>query len=341
VIFELGRCDMLEVFQNKNLKKSALVTWSLVLALFLTVLFIWLYWQGRFLLGEQAMKMLKGNKTPVFLFNIGLKDDQGALVQPMDVAVDGRGRIYVADTGHKKVKVFDPNGNFLFSFGKEGMGDGSFVAPVGLAVRGDKLYVADSVNMKLQEFSLEGKYLRTLSSVEVARQIGAFRPCGLDVDDEGNLYVTDIYYQRVVVLNKEGRVIRHFGQPGRGPGQFQYPNDVAVDSKGNIYVSDSNNNRVQAFDKEGRLIQRFPYGRGFGLNRGIAVDEKDRVYVVDTFGNLVKVLKPASAGGELLMTFGRQGNKNGEFSFPNGITIDKGRIYIADRENNRVVVFRR
>nr|WP_269438171.1 6-bladed beta-propeller [Phosphitispora fastidiosa] len=67
------------------------------------------------------------------------------------VAVDGNGRLYVVDTISGRVRVFDKNGGYLFSFGQPGSGDGEFVYPVGIHVDDSgKIYIADWGNNRIQ-----------------------------------------------------------------------------------------------------------------------------------------------------------------------------------------------
>jgi DNA-binding beta-propeller fold protein YncE len=70
------------------------------------------------------------------------------------VAVDRLGRVYGADFGHGKVRVFDENGTPLGSFGNEGHGPGQFDRPESIGFRGDRIYVTDFGNDRLQEWKL-------------------------------------------------------------------------------------------------------------------------------------------------------------------------------------------
>jgi sugar lactone lactonase YvrE len=87
-------------------------------------------------------------------------------------------------------------------------------------------------------------------------------PMALAFDRAGNLYVTDTTpgQHRVLVMDRQGILVRQFGKEGQDRGDFSFPNGIAVDSKGNIFVADSGNGRVQAFDKTGALL--FAIGRG-------------------------------------------------------------------------------
>src|SRR5260370_3866258 len=71
------------------------------------------------------------------------------------VGIDSLGRVYGADFGHGKVRVFDPGGKPLETFGREGTGPGEFDRPEDVAVHGTGIYVTDFGNHRLQEWRME------------------------------------------------------------------------------------------------------------------------------------------------------------------------------------------
>lgn len=68
--------------------------------------------------------------------------------------VDKTGKVYVTDTGNKRVAVFNSDGTPVASFGSLGMENGQFDEPVGLALDADNnVYVADTWNQRVQVFT--------------------------------------------------------------------------------------------------------------------------------------------------------------------------------------------
>jgi len=129
-------------------------------------------------------------------------------------------------------------------------------------------------------------------------------------------------------------------------GQFSFPNAVAVDGTGTMYVSDSNNGRLVVLDPSGvqiATLRRGPYEGDLGMPRGLAIDDEARLYVVDTTDQSVKVYRqPAQAIGQpaYLGRFGAYGRADGAFSFPNAVATDaRGRVYVADWDNDRVQIW--
>lgn len=83
-------------------------------------------------------------------------DGSGDFSQPKGVGADRDGHVYVADAMFDAVQIFDAAGNFLLAFGKTGTGAGDFWLPGGLFVAGDRIYVADTYNRRVQVFRFLG-----------------------------------------------------------------------------------------------------------------------------------------------------------------------------------------
>ena len=74
-----------------------------------------------------------------------------------------------------------------------------------------------------------------------------FRPKGIGLDSERNVYVVDGLWSMVQVFNREGDLLYYFGQGGDAPGDFTLPSGLFIDQKNAIYVVDSFNRRVEVF----------------------------------------------------------------------------------------------
>ncbi len=73
---------------------------------------------------------------------------------PQGVALDKDGNVYVTDTLNDRVEIFDADGNFISTFGKNGDGPGYFARPKGIAIDGDgHIWVADEMQDRLQVFN--------------------------------------------------------------------------------------------------------------------------------------------------------------------------------------------
>lgn len=86
--------------------------------------------------------------------------EPGTFSLPTNAAVDKEGNLYVTDTLNNRVEAFDPDGNFIRAFGKNGDGPGQFSRPKGIAVDSDDhIWVTDAVEQRVQVFNEEGRLL--------------------------------------------------------------------------------------------------------------------------------------------------------------------------------------
>jgi hypothetical protein len=96
------------------------------------------------------------------------------------IAVDEEERIYVLDWKEAHVKVFDSNGKYLKTIGKKGQGPGEFQSPFFLMITRQNELVVEDIARGLSFFSLEGKFVRNLSTAKI-------RALSFDIDSEGNM----------------------------------------------------------------------------------------------------------------------------------------------------------
>jgi DNA-binding beta-propeller fold protein YncE len=270
---------------------------------------------------------LPGTSAPTFQYNIyGPINDP--MNKPMGVVVVNK-QIYVTDTNHQKVRIFDYDGNPLSNFGTSGTKEGQFRFPYGIASDAQgQLYIADLYNANISIFSSDGKFIKYFGKK------GDFvKPAGLAID--GNkIYISDVDQNKILVYDLDGNKLLTFGTKGVADGQLNSPNAVIhVGSK--IYVSDTGNDRLQVFDDQGKFLLKAT--SELANPRGICVDPQGNFYTVSNLTNKVVAFNPK---GERLFTFGGVGSDDGLFTFPNGLFRDsQGRFYITDVGNARVSIF--
>lgn len=172
---------------------------------------------------------------------------QGLLKRPTGLARDPvRGRIYVSDTHAHDIKVFDDAGVLLEVMGHRGEAEGESNFPTHLAFAGDKLYMTDSMNARVQVFDADGKGVGTLG--QRGLYVGNLtRPKGVAVDGSGNIYVVESFYDHLLVFNSKGDFLLPIGGTGKEIGQFYLPAGVWSDAQGRIYVADMFNGRIVIF----------------------------------------------------------------------------------------------
>ena len=164
-----------------------------------------------------------------------------------------------------------------------------------------------------------------------------------DIDAAGILYMTDEHANVVAKFDTvTGAATGHWGTSGEGPGQLNAPSGIALDTDESVWVVSSLNHRVERFTKDGEHISGFgEFGSEPGqLSHpwGIAVDPVNGTLLVADWRN--DRIQRFSTDGELLQVIGSSGNGPGEMNRPSGVAVDKhGDIYVADRSNNRVLMF--
>src|SRR6185503_8287403 len=133
-------------------------------------------------------------------------------------------------------------------WGSLGSGSGQFDDPRGIAVSGGFVYVVETINRRVQRFSLTG----TGAAILIGSGCNAGQldyPYDITTDVGGNLYVTNTPTicsggnDSFRKYSSSGSLLLTVGTFGSGNGQFKFPTGIAVDANGNIFVCDRDNNR--------------------------------------------------------------------------------------------------
>lgn len=329
-------------YQERKLRRRVLALILLLLSLALLSWLIYNYYVNRTVPIPNVEAAKPGEKIlpPEYLFSIdGIP--RSPLKKPQDALVHRNGRIYVTDTGNGRVAVFDRNGRFLFSF-KDLINGRTLKRPIYLASdRSGSIWVSDRELANVFIFDENGKFIRPF--LPDNRMDIEWKPLEMAFDKRGNLFVTEILkVHHLISFAADGKKRYEVGKTGQVvkatdyPEVFSFPNGVVIDrSNGDVYVADSDNGRIQVFDNKGKYKKIIPTT---GLPRGIVFDHKGRLLIVDTLGHTVMVYDKK---GNMLTAFGVNGNGPGAFQYPNGLDFSPKdrRIYVTDRENNRVQVW--
>ncbi|RRJ85507.1 6-bladed beta-propeller [Aestuariirhabdus litorea] len=172
---------------------------------------------------------------------------KGALERPTGIAQDpATGFIYVADTQADNIKVFNAGGELIDTIGASGDAPGLFNAPTHLSIRGQQLYVADTLNARIQIVGLDGTPQMTVGQRGI--NVGQFsRPKGVATDSEGNIYAMESYFDHLLVFSPKGEFLLPIGGTGVEAGHFFLPAGIWVDSTDKIYIADMMNGRIAIF----------------------------------------------------------------------------------------------
>lgn len=202
----------------------------------------------------------------------GCPATSASLSQPIGVAVDGSGNLYIADENDCVIRKVNAAGVISTVAGNETCGysgDGGLATsaelnlPSGVAVDSSgNLYIADLYNSVIRKVSPSG----VISTVAgngtngysgdggAATSAELYSPNAVAVDNGGNLYITDAAINVIRKVTTAGVISTvagnlSFGYSGDGGpatlAELYNPAGVAVDSSGNLYIADEENNVVR------------------------------------------------------------------------------------------------
>ncbi len=266
--------------------------------------------------------------------NSGFVDGIGtnaAFYQPLSVAVDASGNIYVADTKNNSIRMITPAGivKTLAGGGPSAPGyidstglNARFNGPGGIAVdAAGNIYVADTSNNVVRKITPAG-LVSTIAGggpsapgfVDGVAGTARFEfPTGVTVDSAGNVFVADNFNCAIRKITPAGAVTTLAGNGAGSQGfadgtgsaaKFNKPFSLAVDASGNVYVADSGNSAIRKVTSAGVVTTLaggippgFSDGTGsaarFDFMFGIAIGGSGNLYVGDTQNDAIRMVTPA------------------------------------------------
>jgi NHL repeat len=189
----------------------------------------------------------------------------------------------------------------------------------------------------------EGRTWGSTSAIDVAPDghIWVAERCGANTCAGSNL-------PSILEFDPSGKLLRSFGA-----GMFIFPHGFLVDKEGNVWVTDAQGkdgkgHQVFKFSPDGKLLLTLGKagvaGSGndeFNQPSDVAVAQNGDIFVADGHdtGSNMRIVK-LTKEGKFIKTWGKPGSAPGEFNVPHGLTFDsKGRLFVADRANNRLQIF--
>lgn len=165
---------------------------------------------------------------------------------------------------------------------------------------------------------------------------------GVSVDRNDHVWVYNRSNRPVIEFDKNGNVLQSWGED-----IMTSAHGIKVDSGGNVWTVDVKGHVVFKLTPAGRVLMtigrsRYPAGNdnrdGFNEPTAIAFAPNGDMYISDGYVNS-RVIK-FSRHGDYLLHWGKKGTGDGEFNLVHDVAVDsKGRVYVADRSNQRVQIF--
>jgi DNA-binding beta-propeller fold protein YncE len=253
--------------------------------------------------------------------------------QPEGVACDDKSVLIVADTGNGRLLRFQyAEGNLS---PKEVIAVPQLPYPIKVQVtsRGEILAL-DGKLRRIARLSPTGEFQGYVEPAG-ATSPGAIVPRSFKVDSNGDIYILDVFSERILVTDPAGKVQREIPLSKKA-GFFS---DLAIGPSGNILLLDSVGKKVFTVAKGSQDVTLFAeiLKENANFPTGIAVDPKGFVYVVDENGSGIVIL---GRDGSFLGRRLSMGWKEGLLRYPSDICLNSsGAAFIADRGNNRVQIY--
>ncbi len=131
----------------------------------------------------------KADRTLLFTIPRDKADPKAKLYQPTNLALDGKGQLWISDTGGFSVQVYDLEGNHLRSVGRQGVAPGFFARPKGIAAnREGEVFVVDAATQVVQVFDPEGRLLMYFGQPGASDAGQLCLPASVKVDYENVKY---------------------------------------------------------------------------------------------------------------------------------------------------------
>jgi RHS repeat-associated protein len=246
-----------------------------------------------------------------------------AILSPSGIAVDGKGNFFISNTGNNTIRKVTPDGLIYRIAGNGNPGYGGDGGP--------------------------------------ALSATLYRPNGIAVDSEGNLFIADTFNHRIRKVSPDGIITTVAGNGIMGYGgdgglainaKLSEPNGVAIDGQGNLFIADFSNHRIRKVSPDGIITTVAGNGvMGSSGNGGpatdamlyyphdVAVDSQGNLFITD-YNHRVRKITPDG----IITAFAGTGSPgysgdggpaiNARLYYPQGLAVDnEGNLYIAGGNN--------
>ena len=171
--------------------------------------------------------------------------------------------------------------------------------------------------------------------------LGACSDAAVNSNDEVHVFARGD--RPLTIWNTDGTFISSWGEGSFSP----QPHGIFIAPDDNVWLVDRDFHIATEHAPGGTLLRTLGeklapspsfVGRPFNMPSGLAIAPNGDMFVSDGYGG--HRVHKFSPEGELLLSWGRQGDVPGEFALLHNIGVDRtGRVFICDRENNRIQIF--
>lgn len=230
--------------------------------------------------------------------------------------------------------------------------------PYGVAVAGDRLWIAESEGLRALQFTTAGAFVSQIgrAGIHDVFEYGASidHPSDVAVAPDGHVWLVNKWANTLLEFDSAGNYLQEVGirwdcvSDNTG---FCSPTSIAFDAYGNRFVSDSDNHRIQVYNAGGIYQTTLGVSREAGSDREHFNNPEHitiyngLLYVADSQNHRVQIFNIAIPGMYAWAgTIGFRpegGSGPGELMWPAGVAVDANYIYVADSDNHRVSIYHR
>ncbi len=270
------------------------------------------------------------------------------LYRPMGLSITENDVMHISDQYNHRIVVVDLNSaTNKFTIGSgPGSNLSQFNHPYDHFIVNTSLYVLDTDNRRVQKLSLNGSDPTTVFHSD---QLNV--PCYLYVDNNDNIYVSDTWNHRVLLVHSNSTnfsIVAGTGVPGSNNDQLNVPYGMFVNHNKTIYIADRRNHRIMKWFS-GASAGILAAGSGtpgnslIQLNEPthIIVDRNEYMYISDKKNErIIRWAPNATFGTCIAACTGAVGTAPTQLNGPHSLAFDSnGSLYVSDWDNHRVQKF--
>ena len=251
-----------------------------------------------------------------------ISKEAGMFYRPRSIDIHPKtNNVYVCDSWNHRVQVFTKSLQFIFDFNEK------MFYPVVLCISKNSVYVTQYGGHCLNEYTAEGKFLKSVGK-QGKKKLEFDYPRGVAVsNDKNRIYVCDRNNNRIQCLN-----LNHtFNSAIK---DIPEPLDIKITAE-EIVVAIEGEHWIRYYNYTHQLIREIiPRGEGRHVSdlRHFCLDAEQNIIITDRLAHCVLIF---TSKGELVYKFGKKGTGSGEFSDPEGITVDsENKIIVVSHNPN-------
>ncbi|MCB0212735.1 MAG: glycosyltransferase family 39 protein [Anaerolineae bacterium] len=256
--------------------------------------------------------------------------EAGQFREPRDVAVLSDGRLVVADTGNRRVQIFDVGYNVIATLTGD---DEPFEEPLAVATNSrDEIFVLDSTLQWIYQYDAAGNFIKRFGGPEAR----FFHPRGLTIFDDDRIAVADTGTGAIKFFDPDGNAVGNIGTQGAAPGQLNEPTDVIRDAQSTYFVVEAENDRIQRLDTAGNPLTQWQITPSLGLNGPhLAFALDGSIFMTDALSGTLQRYSPDGTLLDQWQTFDQF-----RLEAPVGVYFDSAtnRLYVTDVNTHQIHV---